>query len=101
MGNNFEDWKHNLEDSASEIIEPSPGDVEEAVYDAAVQMRDVEYIAQGERSIDEIIKELAPEGWRYRGPLSHKKVVAEEKWEIMIIGTGTRRYLFRRAKKLK
>jgi hypothetical protein len=79
-----------------------PEEVEEAVHDFAAQMKDAEYVAMGERPLDEIIKELEPDGWQCRGPVPHKGIfeaVAEEKREIMIVGTGMQKYIFERVKK--
>jgi hypothetical protein len=100
MSKSFEDWKEKLEERALGVVDASPDDVEEAIRDVAVQMKDAEYVAMGERPIDEIINELEPQGWHYRGPLSHEGIfeaVAEEKLRIMIVKAGTQRYIFDRA----
>jgi hypothetical protein len=103
MSEKFESWKKDFESRATEEVEPSKGEIDEAVHDAAVQMGDVEGIEVGigARLGEETIKELEAEGWHYRGPISGGAVfeaVAEEDREIKIIGTGTQRFIFEREK---
>ena len=101
MEQSFEEWKKELEGHASEVVEPSKSEIDEAVYAAAAQMGHAEDIKTGERPIDATIKQLEAEGWHYRGPVSGKAVFeagAGENQEIRIIGTGAQRFLFERAK---
>lgn len=101
MSEKFEHWKEDLEDRASEVVEPSEGEINAAVHDVAEQMGDAESVKPAEQSIDATIKQLETEGWRYRGPVSGSAVfeaVAKDGKEIRIVGTGTERFLFEREK---
>jgi hypothetical protein len=105
MSEKFKNWKKDLESMAAEEVEPSKGEIDEVVHNAAVQMGDTEgvEVGIGTRPIEETIKELEVEGWHYRGPVSGEAVfeaVAEEDREIKIIGTGTQRFIFEREKSL-
>jgi len=100
MSEKFDQWKKELEEKASEVVEVPQEDIDKAVYSAAVQMGDAENIKIGDRPIEETIKELEAEGWDFRGPVSGKGVfeaVAEEGKEIKIVGTGKERYLFEKS----
>ena len=102
MNEKFEEWKNNLEDKASEIVEAPKEEINQAVRAAAGDMKDLDYLKRDERPLDEIIKELEPEGWQYRGLVSGGTVyeaVEKDKREIMILGTGTNKYIFERDKK--
>lgn len=101
MSEKFERWKEDLEDRASEVIEPSEGEISAAVHNVAEQMGDAESLKMGEQSIEDIIKQYEAEGWHYRGPVSGVPVfeaIAKEGKEIRIVGTGTERVLFEREK---
>ena len=102
MKEKFEDWKEDIENRASKVVETSEDQIDTAMYDAAVQMGDAENIIIGERPIGVTIKQLEAEGWHYLGPVSAESVLevaTEEAREIKIVGTGAQRFVFERDKR--
>jgi hypothetical protein len=101
MSEKFENWKRDLENEASEVVEAPEEAVDQAIHDAAIRMGDVEFLSVGNRPIDKIIREFEGMGWHYRGSISAGELyraVAEDKKEVTVIRAGDQRYVFERDK---